>query len=86
MYLSHQKYIMDITNDLGLQNSKRTNVSLSKGMQLHSENGPPLNDPSKYKILVSKLIYLNLTRPYISFYNPQLSQHMNSLGCCSPCA
>uniref|UniRef100_A0A803LEU4 Uncharacterized protein n=1 Tax=Chenopodium quinoa TaxID=63459 RepID=A0A803LEU4_CHEQI len=49
-----------------------------KGVNLSTESGELLEDPESYRRLVGRLLYLNLSRPDLSFSVQQLSQY---LGC-----
>ncbi|XP_058010210.1 uncharacterized mitochondrial protein AtMg00810-like [Hevea brasiliensis] len=73
MYINQKKYILDILSNHGLQNGK-----IAQAMKLSSDTSPLLTEPKKYRRLVGKLLYLNLTRPNISFSMQQLSQHMQN--------
>lgn len=37
-----------------------------------------LNDPERYRTLIGRLLYLNLTRPDITYIVQQLSQHVHA--------
>lgn len=69
---------MDLLSELGLQDTKPAPTPLSRGMQLSSNNIPVLEFSDKYRRIVRKLLYLNLTRPDISFPMQQLSQYMQN--------
>ncbi|XP_058772530.1 uncharacterized mitochondrial protein AtMg00810-like [Vicia villosa] len=75
--ISQRKYCLDLLNDSGLLGSKPTST-LDTSIKLHNDNSTPLEDISSYKRLVGKLLYLNTTRPDITFSSQQLSQFMHS--------
>ena len=50
---------------------------MDPNVKLLSSHGKPFLDP-KYRILVGKLNYLIITRPYISFLVSVVSQFLNS--------
>ncbi|CAA0839906.1 cysteine-rich RLK (RECEPTOR-like protein kinase) 8 [Striga hermonthica] len=77
-YLSQRKYIMDIVHDLGLENSKPTTTPLPQGLNLSSLQSPPLDNPQKFRRLVGRLLYLNLSRADVSYAIQQLSQFVHS--------
>lgn len=51
---------------------------LEAGVKLMPDEGQELEDPSKYRRLVGKLIYLTITRPNISFAVSLVSQYAKS--------
>ncbi|KAL0427151.1 UNVERIFIED_CONTAM: Retrovirus-related Pol polyprotein from transposon RE1 [Sesamum latifolium] len=76
MLLTQHKYISDIVCDAGLQNSKATTKPLLVGIRLTSDGGVALPNPETYRRLVGRLVYLNFTRPNISYATQQLSQFL----------
>ncbi|KAK6119995.1 hypothetical protein DH2020_046235 [Rehmannia glutinosa] len=77
-YLHQRKYILDILTDMGLLGCKPTHTHFPPGLKLQGQSGSPLPEPDKYRRLVGRLLYLNMTRPDITFSVQQLSQFMNS--------
>jgi len=77
IYLSQRKYIMDILSANGLLGSKPSSVPLQKGIDWRIENSRLLEDPFIYRRLIGQLMYLNMTRPDISFAAKTLSQFMD---------
>lgn len=81
LFLSQHKYIIDILRDATMLEE----FSMSKGLKLDDQSGPLLPDPEKYRRILGCLLYLNLTRPYISFSVHQVSlflqQPTTTLGC-----
>lgn len=49
---------------------------MEQNQQLKKDKGPLLLHPEFYYHLVGRLIYLNLTRPYLAYYVQSLSQFM----------
>jgi hypothetical protein len=76
--ISQRKYCLDLLKDSGLLGSKPANTPLDTSIKLHNDSGPPHSDISSYRRLVGKLLYLNTTRPDISFATQQLSQFMHA--------
>jgi hypothetical protein len=76
--ISQRKYCLDLLEDSGLLGSKPAVTPLDTSIKLHSNAGTPYHDVSRYRRLVGKLLYLNTTRPDISFATQQLSQFMHA--------
>ncbi|KAL0463264.1 UNVERIFIED_CONTAM: Retrovirus-related Pol polyprotein from transposon RE2 [Sesamum latifolium] len=70
------KYVSDIIKDAGLIQAKATNIPLPVGVKLTSDCGSLLTDPSKYRGLVGRILYLSFTRPDVSHAAQQLSQYL----------
>lgn len=49
---------------------------MEQNLRLRPDEGTPLQDPSIYRRLIGRLIYLTITRPDISFAASYLSQFM----------
>ena len=67
MVISEKKYTLDILVDTGLLDCKPVNSPMDPNVKLVLGQGEPLRDPRKYRRLVGKTNYLNITRPDISF-------------------
>lgn len=75
----HQrKYVSDLIADAGLKEAKIAITPLHKGMQLSHHQGELSEDPSQYRRLIGRLLYLNLTRPDIMYSVHQLSQFVHN--------
>lgn len=75
--LSQRKYILDIIKDLNLDKSKPVSSPLPKGLGLSTEIGDILEEPEQYRKLVGRLLYLNITRPDLSYATQHLSQFLS---------
>ncbi|GAA0144153.1 transmembrane signal receptor [Lithospermum erythrorhizon] len=76
MYVSQHKYIMDIVNDVKMNYAKCAPTPLASYWSPQDENSSLLNDPSLYRSLVGRLLYLDFTRPDITYSVHLLSQFM----------
>lgn len=72
-YLSQGKYIHDLLGEVGLLGIKPIDVPLPPGTSFATSEGDLLHNPDKYRSLVGKLLYLNFTRPDLSFAVNHLS-------------
>ncbi|KAL8132882.1 hypothetical protein AgCh_008381 [Apium graveolens] len=76
--LNQRKYILYLLKDTNMLNCTPVVFPLSKGLQLSIDDTPTLSDPEIYRRLVGKLLYLNLTRPDISYVVQQLFQFLSA--------
>lgn len=84
LFLSQRKYTLDLLSETGKLGSKPAKTPLEDGYKVKrkGEKGTddpldkPHADPSQYRRLVGKLIYLTITRPDLCFAVNQVSQHM----------
>lgn len=67
LFLSQRKYTLDILQDAGLTGARPEKCPMEQNVKLQTTDGAILNDPTRYRRLVGKLIYLTVTRPDIVF-------------------
>lgn len=72
--LNQCKYILDIIIVASLIGSRPALTPFPPGTTLSRKDGDPLPDLEPYRRIVGQLLYLNLTRPDISYVAQQLSQ------------
>jgi hypothetical protein len=74
--LCQRKYCLDLLADSGLNHSKPVSTPSDPSIKLHHDSSPAYTDISAYRRLVGRLLYLNTTRPDITFVTQQLSQFL----------
>ncbi|KAL2527341.1 cysteine-rich RLK (RECEPTOR-like protein kinase) 8 [Abeliophyllum distichum] len=73
-----RNYTLDILQDAGLLGAKLAAFPMEQSLKFNSPDGKLLKDPTYYRRLVRKLIYLTITRPEISYSVNTLSQFMQA--------
>ncbi|KAG7546558.1 Retrotransposon gag domain [Arabidopsis suecica] len=65
--ICQRKYILELLSLTGFLGSKPSAAPMDPSVKLRKDVGVPVSDPSAYRKLVGKLMYLQLTRPDIAF-------------------
>ena len=76
--LSQRKYALDILEEAGMLDCKPVDTPMDPNVKLVPGQGESLGDPGRYRRLASKLNYLTITRPDISFMISVVSQFLQS--------
>jgi len=76
--LCHRKYCLDLIDDSGLIGAKPVSTPSDPTVKLHHDSSSPYLDIPSYRRLIGRLLYLNLTRPDITFITQQLSQFLTN--------
>ncbi|XP_031264675.1 uncharacterized protein LOC116123021 [Pistacia vera] len=86
--LNQRKYALELVSKVGLSTAKPADTPLEQNLKLTSyefdqkfpldEKDELLTDPSMFRRMVGRLLYLTMTRPNISFAVQTLSQYMQS--------
>ncbi|KAK2992810.1 hypothetical protein RJ640_009107 [Escallonia rubra] len=77
IYLCQRKYTLNILDDYGLTGARPSEFPMEQNLKLSNSPGPIFSDPSPYRRLVGRLIYLTITRPNIVHTVNILSQFMH---------
>nr|ABE88097.1 Reverse transcriptase (RNA-dependent DNA polymerase) [Medicago truncatula] len=65
--LCQRKYCLDLLEDSGLTGSKPMNTPSDPSIKLHNDSAPSFPDIPAYRRLIGRLLYLNTTRPDITY-------------------
>ncbi|XP_019156522.1 PREDICTED: uncharacterized protein LOC109153165 [Ipomoea nil] len=75
--LCQRKFALDILDEAGFIDCKPARSPMAQGLKLTHDDVTPLPDPSSYRRLVGRMLYLTATRPDIAYYVQQLSQFVD---------
>jgi hypothetical protein len=75
--ICQQKYALEILEDSGLLAAKPVNFPMESNLRLSRDEGPLISDPTSYRRLIGRLLYLTITRPDMVFSVQVLSQFMD---------
>jgi len=75
--LGQRKYCLDLLSDSGSISSKPVSTPSNLSIKLYNDSSPLYDDIPSYRRLVGRLLYLNTTRPDITFITQQLSQFLS---------
>lgn len=76
IFLCQRKYIIDILQDAGLTGAKTVASPMDQHLKLLHSDGELLPNPSIFRRLIGRLLYLTVTRPDIVYAVNYLSQFM----------
>ncbi|KAG5251798.1 mitochondrial protein [Salix suchowensis] len=75
--ICQRKYALEILEDTGMLASKPVHFPMEPNVKFSKDTGQLLEDPTAYRRLVGRLLYLTISRPDITFAVQVLSQFMN---------
>ncbi|XP_026452006.1 uncharacterized protein LOC113352397 [Papaver somniferum] len=81
IFLCQRKYILDILKDSSLTGACTSTYPMDTKLKLLPTDGTELTDPSCFRRLIGRLLYLTVTRPDITYsvnYLSQFLQHPRS--------
>ena len=78
LFLCQRKYTLEIIEECGLLGSKPVDFPMEANHKLALANSTLLENPTRYRRLVGRLIYLTITRPELCYAVHILSQFMQA--------
>ncbi|XP_022866434.1 uncharacterized protein LOC111386213, partial [Olea europaea var. sylvestris] len=78
IHICQRKYALDILRDSKTIGSAPARIPLDQNTKLSKDEGELLKDPSLYRRLIGRLLYLTITRPDLAYSIQLLSQFMNN--------
>jgi len=78
IFLCQRKYTLDILSDSSITGCRPSDFPMEQHLRLRPNDGTPLSDPTVYRRLIGRFLYLTLTRPDIQYAVNTLSQFMQS--------
>ena len=76
--INQRKYTLELLSDVGLLASKPVSTPMNPSNKHSHDEGTAYSDPSSYRQLIGRLLYLTNTRPDICFAVQQLSEHVSN--------
>lgn len=78
IYICQRKYALDLLDETGLLGCKPSSVPMDPSVKYSQETGGELVDAAAYRRLIGRLMYLQITRPDITFAVNKLSQYSSA--------
>ncbi|XP_075473941.1 uncharacterized protein LOC142504998 [Primulina tabacum] len=75
--ICQRHYALQLLTEAGLLGCKPRTTPLDANLKLNNEDGDLLDDPSVYRKLMGKLLYLTITRPDLAYSVNKLSQFVS---------
>lgn len=76
IHLCQHKYVVQLLQETSFLAAKPLSYPMDPNLHLNDFDGTPLEDPSQYRRLIGRLMYLTISKPDISFTVNKLSQYM----------
>ncbi|KAF2292080.1 hypothetical protein GH714_008664 [Hevea brasiliensis] len=75
--ISQRKFVLEMLEEYGLLGSKPSSIPVAVNLKMVHSDENLLANPTCYRQLIGKLMYITLTRPYISYGVQMLTQFMD---------
>lgn len=78
IYISQRQYALDLLEETCFLASKPTQYPMEPSCKTSNFDGASLTDPTRYRRLIGRLMYLNITQPDITYAVNHLSQFVSN--------
>ncbi|KAL6327740.1 hypothetical protein AAG906_024710 [Vitis piasezkii] len=65
--ICQRKYALELLSDIGHLGCKPTTIPMDPNLKLSQDDGDLIEDPTNYRRLIDKLLYLTITHPDLSY-------------------
>ena len=74
--ICQRKYALELLSDTRHLGCKPATIPMDPNLKLSQDDGDLIEDPTSYRRLIGKLLYLTITRPDLSYSVNRLSQFL----------
>ena len=74
--ICQRKYALELLLDTGHLGCKPATIPMDLNLKLSQDDGDLIEDPTSYRRLIGKLLYLTITRPGLSYFVNRLIQFL----------
>ena len=74
--ICQRKYALELHSDTGHLGCKPATIPMDPNLKLSQDDGDLIEDPTSYRRLIGKLLYLTITRPDLSYSVNRLNQFL----------
>jgi hypothetical protein len=78
IWLLQRQYALNKLTDYGMTGCKPISIPLGQNVKLNADEGDLVEDTTMYRRIVGNLIYMTITRPYLSYVVRVVSQFMQT--------
>jgi hypothetical protein len=77
-WLLQRQYALNKLSEYGMTGCKPISIPLEQNVKLNADEGDLVEDTIMYRCIVGNLIYMTITRPYLSYAVGVVSQFMQT--------
>jgi hypothetical protein len=78
IWLLQRQYVLNKLSEYGMTSCKPISIALEQNVKLNADEGDLVEDTTMYRRIMGSLIYMTITRPYLSCVVGVVSQFMQT--------